>query len=268
MTDRLLPTAGQPGGMSEHDFRSLLECAVNGVTDFIMWHISIEPNLAWRADLNGVTLLYRCSSYGHDETARALLIAGARWEARISIGWTAMMTGAYSGRTEIVEVLLEFGADPDSRTEEHTSLGLACEQDYPDICLILIAGGANAMEICYDGMTALELYGRGRLRGPVACYNKEEKVEQLRAAWLAGPHPTQVRRRNWERRWPFMSVMVGCDFQPLLARQLVLLELNPPLPPDAEIPSIEIATPEQYRAYLHGCIFAHPGFWKIIASYL
>jgi hypothetical protein len=65
-----------------------------------------------------------------------------------------------------------------------------------------------------------------------------------------------------------VCVLVCCDFQPLVARQLVLLELNPPLPPDAEIPPIEISTPEQYRAYLHGIMFAHPGIWKLIASYL
>ena len=27
-------------------------------------------------------------------------------------------------------------------------------------------------------------------------------------------------------------------------------------------------TPELYRAYLHNIVFSHPGFWKVIASYL
>jgi len=31
---------------------------------------------------------------------------------------------------------------------------------------------------------------------------------------------------------------------------------------------VPIGTPELYRAYLHGIVFSHPGFWKLIASYL
>ena len=47
---------------------------------------------------------------------------------------------------------------------------------------------------------------------------------------------------------------MGCDLQPLLARQLVLLELNPPFPPDAVILPVPIGTPDYLS---HGCIFAH-----------
>ena len=49
---------------------------------------------------------------------------------------------------------------------------------------------------------------------------------------------------------------------------VVLLALYPPLPTDAKNPPIPIVTKEQYRAYLHGLVFSHPGFWKIIASYI
>ena len=65
-----------------------------------------------------------------------------------------------------------------------------------------------------------------------------------------------------------MCVLVCYDFQPLAARKAYLLMIIPPLPPDAVIPPVPIGTPEQYRAYLHGIVFAHPGFWKLIASYL
>ena len=62
--------------------------------------------------------------------------------------------------------------------------------------------------------------------------------------------------------------MVFNDFQPLAARRAVLLALNPPLPPNVAIPAIPIGTKKQYRAYLHGLVFSHPGFWKLIASYI
>ena len=80
-----------------------------------------------------------------------------------------------------------------------------------------------------------------------------------------GPAPPNAR---WVRRWPFVCVLVCCDFQPLAARKAYLLMLNPPLPHDAVIPPVPIGTPELYRAYLHGIVFSHPGFWKLIASYL
>ena len=93
---------------------------------------------------------------------------------------------------------------------------------------------------------------------------KKQRRALLRKAYDEGPHPNA----RWVRRWPFVCVLVSCDFQPLQARKAYLPMLNPPLPPDAVIPPVPIGTPELYRAYLHGIVFSHPGFWKLIASYL
>jgi hypothetical protein len=54
----------------------------------------------------------------------------------------------------------------------------------------------------------------------------------------------------------------------LLARQLALLLLSPPLPPDAEIPPIEIVTVAQKRAFLNMAVFGHEGLVRLIASFL
>ena len=84
-------------------------------------------------------------------------------------------------------------------------------------------------------------------------------------AWFEqGPHPDMCRKR----RWLVVCVLVGCDFQPLSARKAYALKINPLLPPDAAIPPVPIGTPEQYRAYLYGCAFAHPGFRNLIAAFL
>ena len=103
----------------------------------------------------------------------------------------------------------------------------------------------------------------------------DDTLNEHRAALLdcfrKGPHPSQVQRRkdeNWARRLPFMLVMTGCDFKPLLARQLALLLLNPPLPPDAAIRPIEIATVAQKRAFLNMGVFGHEGLVRLIASFL
>ena len=103
----------------------------------------------------------------------------------------------------------------------------------------------------------------------------EETKEEHRAALLdcfrKGPHPSQVQRRkdeNWARRLPFLLVMSGCDFRPLLARQLALLLLNPALSPDVKIPPIEIATVAQKRAFLNMAVFGQEGLVRLIASFL
>ena len=92
----------------------------------------------------------------------------------------------------------------------------------------------------------------------------EQRRAMLRTAFAQGPHPDA----RWARRWPFIKVMVQCDFQPTAARKAQLLSLNPPLPPNVSIPPIVIATAAQKRAYLAGLVFSHPGIWRMVASYL
>ena len=100
---------------------------------------------------------------------------------------------------------------------------------------------------------------------------KEEHKAALLDCFRKGPHPSQVQRRkdeNWARRLPLMLVMTGCDFKPLLARQLALLLLSPALPPDVKIPPIDIATVAQKRAFLNMAVFGHEGLVRLIASFL
>ncbi len=126
------------------------------------------------------------------------------------------------------------------------------------------------MSVNKSGRTLLQIYG-SHANLPLS----EETLQEHRAALLdcfrKGPHPSQVQRRkdeNWARRLPLMLVMTGCDFKPLLARQLALLLLNPPLPPDVKIPHIEIATVAQKRAFLNMAVFGHEGLVRLIASFL
>ena len=88
--------------------------------------------------------------------------------------------------------------------------------------------------------------------------------EILRAAFAEGPHESQVRRRNWERRRDFVTVLVCHDFQPLAERRAELDAQHPPLPPDVEIPPL--AGPR--LALLRDKILSHPGLWRIVASYI
>ena len=93
---------------------------------------------------------------------------------------------------------------------------------------------------------------------------KAERRVTLRAAFAEGPHESQVRRRNWERRRDFVTVLVCHDFQPLAERRAELAAQHPPLPPDVEIPPLEGAR----LALLRDKILSHPGLWRIVASYI
>jgi Ankyrin repeats (3 copies) len=247
--------------LTDDEFWALLDQARDGETETVLAAVKRDPRLANRATGDGDRLLYCACIRGHLELARGLLVLGAQINARDSDGWDALMAASESGHLAVVGWLLSKGADPNSRNADCTALSLAAEFDHLDICLLLVSHAADLLEI--DRQTALDLYGSG-LDPKLYRKVKKQRLALLREAYDEGPHPNA----RWVRRWPFVCVLVGCEFQPLLARQLVLLELNPPLPPDAKIPPIEIATPEQYRAYLHGLVFAHEGIWKLIASYL
>ena len=250
--------------MSKEEFNRLCNKARAGKTAEVLAAVDQDRRLATRTKGDGLTLLIWACRGNHDnpQLAQGLLERGANVHARGRNGWNALMWASVYGYVAVITVLLDRGADPDSHDHYDSPLSMAAINDHLQMCLLLISRRANLM-LTLLGDTALNQYG-GHKRPSLTPDELEQRRATLRTAFEQGPHPDMC----WKRRWPFVCVLVGCDFQPLLARQLVLLELNPPLPPDAEIPPIEIATPEQYRAYLHGCIFAHPGFWKLIASYL
>jgi hypothetical protein len=151
---------------------------------------------------------------------------------------------------------------------------MAARNDYFEVCLLLIARGADLRAVMTgyvgrDERTALQRYGDFRPSlGPALL---AERRATLSAAFAEGPHPSQVQRRRderWARRWPFVRVLVCCDFQPTAARRAVLAVLHPPLPPDAVIPRLPCETLAQRRALLRDKIFTHPALWRKVASFL
>ena len=250
--------------MSVVEFNKLCYKAGTGKTIEVLAAVEQDRRLATRADVDDSTLLTRACGGGHDnpQLAQGLLERGANVHARGSHGWYALMWASYSGHIAVITVLLNRGADPDSHDQYYSALSQAAGHDHLQVCLLLISRRANLM-LALNGGTALAIYGN--FKSPRLT---PDELEQRRAivltAFEQGPHPEMC----WKRRWPFVCVLVGCDFQPLAARKAYLLMTNPPLPPDAAIPPVPIGTPELYRAYLHGCIFAHPGFWKLIAAFL
>ena len=199
--------------------------------------------------------------------------AGRRFEingTRALQNATVLIVAAKSGDLDLVRELLERGADLHARdSDKWTALfGAAFHAQSPDVCELLLSRGADLMAVDVSGKRALERYG---INSNLTDAEKEADRQRLFEVWASGPHPSQVQRRRderWARRWPFVRVLVCCDFQPTAARKAVLALLHPPLPPDAVIPRLPCTTLAERRALLRDKIFTHPGLWKLVASYL
>jgi hypothetical protein len=128
---------------------------------------------------------------------------------------------------------------------------------------------------------ALELYGEFY---EIDSEKKEKECKMLQLAWSNGPHPSQVKRRNWERRWPFLQILYFHGFQHLkywlellkscesyrlrqksctssrfLAKKAALL-------PNASVQPLDVSTSEKRFAALIRWIFSHPDIWRIITA--
>ena len=251
--------------MDNQQFNQLRIQARDGETDVVLAAVDAEPGLLTRADEDyGWTLLHRACSGGHVDLARGLLDRKANIRQRSNNGMDALMFASAHGHMPVLVLLISRGADVNARDNDgRTALAIAALYDKLPPCLYLISQQSDLLSVNNDGESVIERYGRYAYPIPTPAV-LEQRRALLQHAYDEGPHPNA----RWARRWPFVMVLVCYDFQPTAARRAVLLALNPPLPTDAKIPPIPIGAKEQYRAYLHGLVFSHPGFWKIIASYI
>ena len=255
--------------MDNAAFEQLLNRARSGETEAVLEACRQNQGLVLRADVGGHRLLHHACIGGHLELARGLLDLGAVVDARDNVNWDALMRASNNGHATVVTLLLDRGADPCSRSDYWTALYLAAENDRLQVCLILLNRGADLMAVRYGGRTALTVYGTDA-DPPLSNEIKEQRREQLLAAWEAGPHPSQVQRRRderWARRYPLMNVLTGCGFRPLAARRLQLemdrLALGSEMPPPEPLD-----TPQKLHAHLLGQVLSNAGLVRSIVSYL
>ena len=203
----------------------------------------------WR----GSTLFIAACAGGQSGLANTLADRGSDVYAVTAFNYDALIYACRYGHRVVAAMLLDRGINLEARSiNGWTALNWAARNDHTDTCLLLISRGIDLMAVDIGNQTALDLYGRAiynntptHARPALSDEVKEERREILRAAFANGLHPSQVQRRKderWDRRWPWMSVMVRCDFHPLAARRAEIAKTA--LPPSASIPPLPTDTKE------------------------
>ena len=106
----------------------------------------------------GKSALQYAAQYGHAEVARLLLESGANTETRNLYGWTAAHAAAYYGKPEAMKVLLEFGAQVEAVNDHGcTVLASAAKYGNLEVARLLLEQGADRAPRNADGESALDL---------------------------------------------------------------------------------------------------------------
>lgn len=138
--------------------RALFQSAVRGVPHNVEVFLrrGADPNLRL---LYGTPLVGLCAGSGRLEVVRLLLDAGADVNAAYpSTGLNALLNASSDGNAALAGLLLERGANPESRIRGGaTSLMLAARNGHDEVLRLLLAGGANINAINERGATALML---------------------------------------------------------------------------------------------------------------
>ena len=100
--------------------------------------------------------MYSAAALGYLEVVQVLLEAGADKNAATQDGETALMAAARDGHLEVVQVLLDAGADKNAAKQNGaTALMLAAQNAYLEVVQVLLEAGADKNAAMQDGATAL-----------------------------------------------------------------------------------------------------------------
>lgn len=114
------------------------------------------------ARYRGRTVLLWAIQEQHLNVVQALARAGASLEARDSHGFTAIDQAVGEGSFEIVEFLLNAGANVNGHTANGTPLHTACAWKRPRIARLLLQHGADPNLLDKDGLMPIDLIKRAK----------------------------------------------------------------------------------------------------------
>ncbi|KAI0155915.1 ankyrin repeat-containing domain protein [Pestalotiopsis sp. NC0098] len=145
----LLENGAQTDQKDEHECTALCLAAYEGHESVVRLLLDHGAYIE-TADEYGRSILSMAAITGHQAVVRVLLYRGAKVESMDRFGRTPLyssllLRGSGSGRTRVVEMLLEHDAMVNTRCTSwgHTPLMLAAENNHSDVIKLLLTSGAD-----------------------------------------------------------------------------------------------------------------------------
>ena len=118
-----------------------------------------DVNFGWGSC--GMTPLIFASRYNHKDVVQILLDNGADPDKAVENGWTPLHLAADRGHRDVVEVLLNGGVEPNQTNNERvTPLHVAAGKGHKSVVQLLLARGAD-VNATVRGKTSLDLAAQG-----------------------------------------------------------------------------------------------------------
>ncbi len=139
---------------------TVYEAAATGKTEHIIRILAHEPELVKQHAEDGFDPLGLASFFGHYETARYLIRAGAAVNSpsRNALQATPLQSAAAGNHIRIVDLLLANGADPNCREQGgYTPLHAAAQHGNLDMIRALIFGGGDLDARGNDGKLPVDV---------------------------------------------------------------------------------------------------------------
>mmetsp|Transcript_1582 Transcript_1582/g.3792 ORF Transcript_1582/g.3792 Transcript_1582/m.3792 type:complete len:189 (-) Transcript_1582:133-699(-) len=101
--------------------------------------------------------LHAPASAGNMEAVRRLLDQGAFVDELDEDGWTPLRWAVQYGQCEVVQALVDAGADVEARTGGKTALHRAAYMGRQDVCEVLLKAGADPNPVDDDGFVPFDI---------------------------------------------------------------------------------------------------------------
>lgn len=137
--------------------------SADGQVESVTRALQDDPNLIQSQDSSGYTALHHAAIGGHVDVVEVLLEGGAQIDSVGSRGETALLLASSKGNYEVVRLLTEQGADPNKASADgKTPLHKAAIAGSAETVETLLTAGADPATVDRSGRTALELAERYR----------------------------------------------------------------------------------------------------------